>query len=332
MPVERAARSNRSGSLAVAARGSRERDLGHSPRPGNGTIQGRPEVLERIERSPHHVRVPRRAPTHRGSVLPVPWPDVTGTWLESAQHFARHWHETYGVGLIERGAQHSASGRGPVRAYAGDLITTNPGEVHDGRPLDGATRRWRMLYLEPALLASMASRPGGALAIARPVIHGDAPLAFALRRLFRALDAWAGGRIERLACDEALARLCGELLDRHATIAPAAPARIELSGVRERLAGDLQDTPSLAELAAIAGVSRFQLLRRFEEVHGAPPHAWLLSQRAERARAAIQAGAPLAQVAADCGFADQSHMTRVFVRRYGVTPGAWRRAPRGGPQ
>lgn len=264
----------------------------------------------------------------------VPWADVVGTRIESAQHFARHWHETYGVGLVERGAQDSASGRGLVRAYAGDVITTNPGEVHDGRPLDGATRRWRMLYLAPALLSSMASRAGDALAIARPVIHGDAPLAAALRRLFGALDAWREGRLEQAACDEALVRLCGELLDRHATGAPAPPARVELALVRERLLDDLGSTPSLAELAAIAGVSRFQLLRRFQEVHGAPPHAWLLSRRAERARAAIRAGAPLAQVAADCGFADQSHMTRVFVRRYGVTPGAWRnaRARDGAPQ
>jgi AraC-like DNA-binding protein len=252
---------------------------------------------------------------------------VVGTRLESAQHFTRHWHETYGVGLVEHGAQHSASGRGPVRAYAGDLITTNPGEVHDGRPLGGATRRWRMVYLEPALLTSMGSGMAGELAIARPVIHGDASLASALRRLFGTLDAWAEGRAERLACDEALARLCGELLDRHASRAPAPRAGLDLGAVRERMADDLRRTPSLAELAAVAGVSRFQLLRRFEEVHGAPPHAWLLAQRAERARAAIRAGIPLAQVAADCGFADQSHMTRVFVRRYGVTPGAWREAP-----
>ncbi len=268
-----------------------------------------------------------RPPADRRAILAVPWADVVATRLESGQHFTRHWHEAYGVGLVDRGAQHSASGRGPVRARAGDLITTNPGEVHDGRPLGCATRRWRMLYLEPALLSSMTSGFAGALAISHPVIHGDAPLASALRRLFRVLDAWAEGRGERMACDEALVRVCGELLERHGTRAPPPPARVELAPVRERLLDDLRRTPPLAELAAIAGVSRYQLLRRFEEVHGAPPHAWDLSRRAERARAAIRAGAPLAQVAADCGFADQSHMTRVFVRRYGVTPGAWRAAP-----
>ncbi|RYF38322.1 MAG: helix-turn-helix domain-containing protein, partial [Comamonadaceae bacterium] len=55
-------------------------------------------------------------------------------------------------------------------------------------------------------------------------------------------------------------------------------------------------------------------------------HAWLLQLRAERARGLIGQGAPLVQAAAASGFADQSHMTRVFARQFGFTPGAWRRA------
>ena len=59
-----------------------------------------------------------------------------------------------------------------------------------------------------------------------------------------------------------------------------------------------------------------------------PPHAWLVQQRAERARALVRAGFTLGEAAIDAGFADQSHMTRVFVRQFGFTPGAWQRAVR----
>ena len=59
-----------------------------------------------------------------------PWPGVYGTHLASGRHFGRHWHAVFGVGLLEDGAQRSASGRGAVEAFAGDVITTNPGEVH----------------------------------------------------------------------------------------------------------------------------------------------------------------------------------------------------------
>lgn len=44
-------------------------------------------------------------------------------------------HDQFGIGLVERGAQKSLSGRGMVEAEAGHVITVNPGEVHDGIPL-----------------------------------------------------------------------------------------------------------------------------------------------------------------------------------------------------
>jgi AraC-like DNA-binding protein len=53
------------------------------------------------------------------------------------------------------------------------------------------------------------------------------------------------------------------------------------------------------------------------------PHAYLMQVRADRARRLIAGGTPLAEAAAGSGFADQSHMTRLFIRAYGITPGAY---------
>ncbi len=78
-------------------------------------------------------------------------------------------------------------------------------------------------------------------------------------------------------------------------------------------------------MAAMAGLSKYQVLRRFERAYGLPPHAWLLQRRAERARVLIRDGLGLAAAAASSGFSDQSHMTRVFVRQFGFTPGAWQK-------
>ncbi|WP_284619513.1 helix-turn-helix transcriptional regulator [Aquabacterium humicola] len=266
------------------------------------------------------------APVHRGEVLATPWPGVHGTRLDSARHYARHWHADFGFGLLERGAQQSASGRGEVRAVAGDVITTNPGEVHDGRPVDGAARRWRMLYLAPDAVAAVLGTPAGGLAFTQPV-HRERHRQTAIAALFRRLDAGpvrSGDAAARMACDEALARCCTALL------APAQPAddapHAALRAVRERLADDPLAAPTLAELAAMAGCSRFQLLRRFAALYGLPPHAWLLQQRAENARRLIRDGARLADAATGAGFADQSHLTRCFVRLFGYTPGDWQRA------
>jgi AraC-like DNA-binding protein len=296
-----------------------------------------------------------QGPAHHSLVLAAPWPGVHGTVTDSVRAFGRHWHATYGLGRLERGAQRSASGRGPVEAGPGDLITTNPGEVHDGRPIDGAARRWRMVYLDAEVMQRLAAEAGlahaGGLALTRPVLR-DARLARALHHLLDRLALWSdvaepaqlatgsptqaapapatpARRALALACDEALAGTVAALLARHATGAGTdlvgkrgvgAPA---LQRVRDRLADDPLQAPTLAELAALAGLSRFQVLRHFAQAYGLTPHAWLQQQRLEQARRQVARGTSLAEAAAASGFADQSHMTRLFVRQFGYTPGAW---------
>lgn len=288
------------------------------------------------------------SPAHQGRVFGSPWGGIYATEMQSARHFGRHWHAVYGVGLMEQGAQSSASGRGPVDAYAGDVIMCNPGEVHDGRPLGGPSRRWRMVYFEPAAIASvLADGPDASDAaqatgveLTHPVAQ-DVRLRSALQQLLGRLQQWDAGTVcggaAALACEESLVRACALLLHRHAVL-PAAPSQVssrtsapsssspELQRARDHLAAGLLAPPTLTELAHTAGFSKFQLLRRFEKAFGLTPHAWLLQQRAEHARGLIRSGAGLAQVAAACGFADQSHMTRLFARQFGFTPGAWQQA------
>lgn len=197
--------------------------------------------------------------------------------------------------------------------------------------------RWaarRGVYLDPAVMASMG---GPAVELTRPVIS-DHRLRGALLRLLVQLQDWrAGGQPADtcgLACEEALVRVCGLLLDRHSTRAPDPAAGADLRRVRERLADDLLSPPSLHDLAAMVGLSKYQVLRRFERAYGMPPHAWLQSRRVERVRALIRQGISLANAAACSGLADQSHMTRLFKRQFGFTPGAWRaiQGARLGPQ
>jgi AraC-like DNA-binding protein len=271
---------------------------------------------------------------HRSRVLASPWAGVYATETESARHYGRHWHSSYGFGLIDDGAHRSGSSRGAVDAYAGDIVCANPGEVHDGRPLGGPSRRWRTVYVEPQVLASIAALPGShgpcEAAFAAPAFS-DPLLRRALLRLLQRLDAWtragaAGRADEALACEEALALACGRMLRDHSTAAAPPDEPGDLARVRERLADARLPAPTLAELGALAGLGKFQLLRRFRRAYGATPHDWLVQLRADRARGLIRQGLGLPEAAACAGFADQSHMTRVFVRRFGFTPGAWQRA------
>ncbi|HKO46268.1 MAG TPA: AraC family transcriptional regulator, partial [Polyangiaceae bacterium] len=76
----------------------------------------------------------------------------------------------------------------------------------------------------------------------------------------------------------------------------------------------------LETLASRVGLSRFRALRAFKRRYGLPPHAYQLCLRVMRARRLLLAGASPADVAAQFGFADQSHFNRHFKRILGVTP------------
>jgi len=261
-------------------------------------------------------------------VLPSSLPGCLALQMSGARSYPRHSHDQHGIGLIERGGQRSASARGPVEARAGELITVNPGEVHDGRALDAQGRQWRMLYLEPALFASCSAalRPQLGDALLTPPVLAHAGLRAALQRLFTAMEqgAMSSALLLETLLLESLAQLlpaCGAM-----PLHSRAAAPLEVARARERLLADPQRAPGLDELAQASGLSRYQLLRSFARAYGLPPHAYLLQHRLALARRLIAHGAGLAEAAGAAGFADQSHMHRAFVRCLGVTPGTYRAA------
>jgi AraC-like DNA-binding protein len=84
---------------------------------------------------------------------------------------------------------------------------------------------------------------------------------------------------------------------------------------------------SLATAARRLGVSPRGLQRRLRAIGLPPPDFWRLLGRARSAANALPGGAPLAAIAADFGYSDQSHMTREFVRWLGIAPDRLRHAP-----
>lgn len=230
--------------------------------------------------------------------------------------FPRHTHDQYGIGVIHQGAQKSASGRGPVEAGPGDAITVNPGEVHDGIPIGDAGRSWRMLYFDPEVIAEAVwdMSEGGTrrFEFHEPVLR-DARIAGRFRALYAAMtEAETGTSLREEMIFILLAALRPQLPGK---TVPAAIAR-----VRDMIEADPAAPVTLDELADQAGLGKFQLLRGFRAATGLTPHAFLVQRRVALARRLIRARLPLAEAALAAGFADQSHMTRHFVRTYGLSP------------
>lgn len=99
----------------------------------------------------------------------------------------------------------------------------------------------------------------------------------------------------------------------------------QLRRVTDHLSDRLDQRVSVADLAAVAGLSESWFAHAFKQTTGVPPHRWQLRLRVDRARDLLTAGNAPAEVAARTGFADQAHLTRSFRSLTGTTPAAWRR-------
>jgi len=246
---------------------------------------------------------------------------IEGIDLQSRHTFARHTHEHFGIGVLLQGAQKSLSGRGMVEAAQGDVITFNPGEVHDGASIGDDGRSWRMLYFAPDRITdALSDMTGGRQRLGefeRPVIQ-DSALARRFLDLFRTLTE-ASTDLQR---EELLLMVQAAVLNRWTEVRPAMiPTAIARA---KSLIDDDPLTPyTLDDLGAACGLSRFQVLRAFAKATGLTPHAYLVQRRIDLARRLIADGTALAEAAVASGFADQSHMTRIFTRKYGFSPGAY---------
>jgi AraC-like DNA-binding protein len=126
--------------------------------------------------------------------------------------------------------------------------------------------------------------------------------------------------------DQMIRDALGLLISRHAEACLERASSRESEAVgraRSHLEAHYTEAFHLEDLARIARMSPFHLLRQFHRHLGLPPHAYLVQVRVGRARALLAQGLPPGRVAQEVGFADQSHMNRCFKRIVGVTPGCY---------
>ncbi len=247
--------------------------------------------------------------------------------VHARPHFPRHAHATYALGVVDGGLNRFRY-RGAVHtAQAGTLCTVTPEEAHTVEPAGGAGFAYRCLYPPLELLQELAEATGGRrehrTLLLEPVID-DVETVRLAARLFEALSAGS----PPLAASALLSALLGRVIERHAAprigvVRPTPPGRA-VARARDLLAARLPENVSLEELAAATGLGRFVLLRAFAHRYGIPPHAWVIQERVRRAKTLLCAGLEPAQVAAEVGFADQSHLGRHFKRLVGLSPGCYR--------
>jgi AraC family chemosensory pili system transcriptional regulator ChpD len=239
--------------------------------------------------------------------------------------FERHSHDEFVISANLRGEENVWLDGRSFDAGPGAITTYNPGQIQGGGVAEGQPWQFVSLYVAPGQLAAMLGLQR--LEFERPT-----------ERL-PVLAAAMADAVERVLGDDTFVRQRGEerLTLLLAEIARALGVRLpqdglhnggRISDLQDWLAADLARQPSLDEMAAHLGLSRFHLLRSFQKQVGLSPRQWSMQLRTCRAKALLRAGRPATEVAHELGFADQSHLNRHFRAAYGVSPGSFQRALR----
>jgi AraC-like DNA-binding protein len=245
-------------------------------------------------------------------------------------HYAIEPRGEYVFGIVAGKPMRSRRGRERRLIEPGQVVAWDPSSAHAGAAVDGQPWTSRLIIVEIADLATLAGDQESALladiAFPEPALS-DRQLARGFLQMHRALEAPS----TRLEHDQRLAEWLRALIERSAAVRPL---RSPLSPHDDRalhlaydyLAHRPERNVGLDELAAVAGIGKFRLIRLFRERTGLPPHALQVAHRIRKARRLLEAGETIADVAAATGFADQSHLHRNFQRSLGLTPGEYRRS------
>ncbi|MGY6161733.1 helix-turn-helix domain-containing protein [Paraburkholderia strydomiana] len=256
------------------------------------------------------------------------------TGIESLRaHFSGHAYDPHDhddmlVGYTEQGVQRFRCRRSLHTSVPGRAILIEPGALHDGHAPEAGGFTYAMLYLPQTWVEHATRRlnvPGLQrvdAAFAHTLVD-DSGLVDDIRQAFLAIYGNEGRLARDQTLDRLVRRLAGHLGDMPMTDSMAMSATI--ARVRDFLHDHMDGNVGLDELANIAGIDRFRLTRLFQQAFGTSPHAYLVRLRLRAARRLLAIGRTPAEVAAEVGFADQSHLGRWFRRAYRMTPAAYRR-------
>jgi AraC-like DNA-binding protein len=236
--------------------------------------------------------------------------------------FAPHRHDTYAIGVTISGVQ-TFRYRGVQRhCQPGQCHILHPDELHDGAAGTEEGFSYRIAYVDPALIQKALG--GKPLPFVRnPVIDGPViPLALrdAIGDGDAAVDELADVDFVTALADM-LAKVAGNIMPDRISIDTEALGR-----VRDAVVETPEEKHTLAALEQAAGLDRWTLARQFRAAFGVSPSRFRTMRQLDRVRREVRAGAGLAEASLSAGFADQSHMTRAFVRQFAITPARYQAA------
>ncbi|PQZ92939.1 AraC family transcriptional regulator [Arthrobacter sp. MYb227] len=238
--------------------------------------------------------------------------------------YKQHTHERFSIGLIDAGSTvFSGAGSESLELSAGDVIIIPAGHVHACNPESG-TWKYQMIHADETWIADLL--PADTTLFSGIHVYTSAHIHSRFSAANELLFSNASSADITDGFGQAF-KECAKTRPSHVLTAHTeATLLISLAPVLEKLRLDEQN-PVLEELAAIAGMSKYQLIRSMKRSTGLPPLAWRHNQRVITARGMLRLGHSLADTAHVLGFVDQSHFHRVFRSHVAASPGSYRSEP-----
>lgn len=242
--------------------------------------------------------------------------------------YAPHSHTQWSIGAITGGKSTFQYRNDHYQVRAGDLVLMNPEWVHACNPIDNQPWAYLMLYVDTGWLTDLRYQAGllpeprwqdiSTAMVSDPVWYDRY-----CRTADCLLDAQRDLLDKQTEVVEFLSDLMHELARQPVVQEPKAPQALEAIAhyLDDHAAGEV----SLDTLCGISGYSAGHLIRAFRQYFGLTPHAYLVNRRIQLGRRELKNGAPIAEVALNAGFADQSHFQRAFKRLMAATPNQYRR-------
>lgn len=250
----------------------------------------------------------------RGSDLP--WIELRSTW-QSHHAYKLHHHAQLSIGAILEGETLCVIREKTYRLQAGDIILIDPQAPHSCNPIGSTHRSYHMLYLDVDWCLTNLTEKQCSLQLtcSQPFLRDP----HIYQHYLNIVNLIQDNKVSEISA------LVRAFLHKIPSLAIVKTHQIRLSSqvLQQRLLSSLEYPPTLNALAQETSLCKETLIRTFKQDIGLTPGSFLHISRIEYAKSLLREGKNIIDASNHCGFADQSHFHKTFVRYTAATPGQY---------
>lgn len=236
----------------------------------------------------------------------------------SGYGFSPHRHDTYALGITLNGVHNFRYQKSIQHSMPGNAVIIHPDELHDGEAGTEAGFHYKILYIQPEIIQQvLGGKP-------LPFIPGGVSSDQRIIAAISCMLANLGSPLDSLEEDDGIYDIAQALNDASSKKKQRKKLNYKAAELARQFILDASnETITMDHLEQVSDTDRWSLSRDFRALFGTSPYRYLSLRRLDKAKNMIISGMALVDVAAACGFTDQSHMTHHFSKTYGIPPGRW---------